>query len=137
MCRTKQTWFRLSQTSAAIFCRYSCCDFQVVSGTFRVNALLQSLANSGKLCASDLKDIWDPGFAMGSAGHWARRRERLVRLVLNMHAASFLIGRGGKRVKLMQEDSGAGIRFWQGVEAPSGLLPHERLMEIRGEDCDR
>lgn len=52
-----------------------------------------------------------------------------ARILLGVHAASVLIGRGGKRIKQMQEDSGAVIQFWQDAK---GLLEDERLVEVRG-----
>mmetsp|Transcript_73312 Transcript_73312/g.238585 ORF Transcript_73312/g.238585 Transcript_73312/m.238585 type:complete len:437 (+) Transcript_73312:65-1375(+) len=86
------------------------------------------------VCSGALPLIWPTTATQssGSGAFWLRSREVVARLVVGVHAASFLIGRGGKKVKLHQEDSGARIRFRQGSEAPAGLHCDDRLVEISG-----
>eukprot|EP00913_Durusdinium_trenchii_P027796 g26064.t1 len=51
--------------------------------------------------------------------------EWLTNLVMNVHAAGLLIGRGGKRIKMLQEDSGVQIQVHE-------LDSSQRLLELRG-----
>ncbi|CAE7498369.1 Ankrd17, partial [Symbiodinium sp. KB8] len=73
----------------------------------------------------------------------AQGSEWTARVVLNVHAAGLLIGRGGKRIKMLQEDSGAQMQFFQGTDAPKGFgeealqdpriyTCQDRLVELRG-----
>ncbi|CAE7293042.1 PCBP4, partial [Symbiodinium microadriaticum] len=62
----------------------------------------------------------------------AQGSEWTARVVLNVHAAGLLIGRGGKRIKMLQEDSGAQMQFFQGTDAPKGFGEEDRLVELRG-----
>ncbi|CAJ1455095.1 unnamed protein product, partial [Effrenium voratum] len=74
---------------------------------------------------------WPQGLPLFPAKPQAPRpldSEWSARLVMSVHAAGLLIGRGGKRIKLLQEDSGAHIQFHADPEFGRDL----RVAELRG-----
>ncbi|CAE7688573.1 Nova1 [Symbiodinium sp. CCMP2456] len=82
-----------------------------------------------------MRFAWPPELPTRPAAPRAPRAqgsEWTARVVLNVHAAGLLIGRGGKRIKMLQEDSGAQMQFFQGTDAPKGFGEEDRLVELRG-----
>jgi len=116
---------------------------QVVSAVSKINAILQDLADRGRLQPSDFK--YRPGatassLGMGDGGGGGPRGpapsggnpRTHAKFVAPTQVAGWIIGKQGRHIRELQENSGAHIQVMKEGEVPPGVSPLDRVIEIGG-----
>lgn len=114
---------------------------QVVSAVSKINAILQDLADRGKLQPSDFK--YRPGavpkeMSMGGPREQGPRMTSTsnprthAKFVVATQVAGWIIGKQGRHIRELQENSGAHIQILKEGDVPPGVSPTDRIVEIGG-----
>merc|ERR1719362_1407434 len=115
---------------------------QVVSAVSKINAILQDLADRGRLQPSDFRyrpGATQGGLAMGTAGNGPRGLAHMggnprthAKFIVATQVAGWIIGKQGRHIRELQENSGAHIQVLKEGEVPPGVSPTDRVIEIGG-----
>eukprot|EP00441_Pelagodinium_beii_P031622 CAMPEP_0197640738 /NCGR_PEP_ID=MMETSP1338-20131121/14919_1 /TAXON_ID=43686 ORGANISM="Pelagodinium beii, Strain RCC1491" /NCGR_SAMPLE_ID=MMETSP1338 /ASSEMBLY_ACC=CAM_ASM_000754 /LENGTH=668 /DNA_ID=CAMNT_0043213609 /DNA_START=16 /DNA_END=2018 /DNA_ORIENTATION=+ len=119
---------------------------QVVNAVTKINAILQDLADRGRLQPSDFR--YRPGavreegggsFGGGSFGSSGRapaptggNPRTNLKFVVATQVAGWIIGKQGRHIRELQENSGSHIQVMKEGEVPPGVPPTDRIVEIGG-----
>ncbi|CAE7918396.1 BTR1, partial [Symbiodinium necroappetens] len=116
---------------------------QVVSAVSKINAILQDLADRGRLQPTDFRyrpgaqrpeDSGGSSFgAPGRAAHPTGGNPRTnAKFVVATQVAGWIIGKQGRHIRELQENSGAHIQVLKEGEVPPGVPVTDRIVEIGG-----
>lgn len=119
---------------------------QVVSAVSKINAILQDLADRGRLQPSDFK--WRPGaqasslgpssgdYGGGGGGRSAPpsggNPRTHAKFVVATQVAGWIIGKQGRHIRELQENSGSHIQVLREGDVPPGVSPTDRIVELGG-----
>jgi len=115
---------------------------QVVSAVSKINAILQDCADRGKLQPSDFRyrpnmpgaggmHIEPPGGGRGMVPSGGNPRTH-AKFVVATQVAGWIIGKQGRHIRELQENSGSHIQVLKEGEVPPGVSPTDRVVEIGG-----
>jgi len=112
---------------------------QVVSAVSKINAILQDVADRGKLQPSDFK--YRPG-VVGQGGMHAEPSGGMrmgnpsggnprthAKFVVATQVAGWIIGKQGRHIRELQENSGAHIQVLKEGDVPPGVSPTDRIRD--------
>eukprot|EP00929_Paragymnodinium_shiwhaense_P016304 TRINITY_DN12457_c0_g1_i1.p1 TRINITY_DN12457_c0_g1~~TRINITY_DN12457_c0_g1_i1.p1 ORF type:complete len:664 (+),score=137.20 TRINITY_DN12457_c0_g1_i1:90-2081(+) len=110
---------------------------QVVSAVSKINAICQDLADRGRLQPGDFK--YREG-AVSSSGPPPGLQPRpsggnpltATKFVAPTQVAGWIIGKQGRHIRELQENSGAHIQVHKDGDVPPGVPATERIIEIGG-----
>ncbi|CAK0825250.1 unnamed protein product [Prorocentrum cordatum] len=115
---------------------------QVVSAVSKINAILQDLADRGRLQPADFKyrpgavptQAAEGGFLGGMRGGQppAGNPRANAKFVVATQVAGWIIGKQGRHIRELQENSGSHIQVMKEGEVPPGVSPGDRIIEIGG-----
>jgi len=126
---------------------------QVVAAAAAIHKVVQEMADRGRLLPSDFKYRPEkaaqalasgeggslPQVSLPSAEHDVfggldptNNFRTKAKLVIDMSTAGWLIGKGGRTIREMQENSGAFLHILREEESPPVLRQGDRLIEICG-----
>ncbi|CAE7441761.1 BTR1 [Symbiodinium sp. CCMP2456] len=116
---------------------------QVVSAVSKINAILQDLADRGRLQPTDFR--YRPGAqrpedsggsSFGAPGRAAQptggNPRTNAKFVVATQVAGWIIGKQGRHIRELQENSGAHIQVLKEGEVPPGVPVTDRIVEIGG-----
>eukprot|EP00971_Amphidinium_carterae_P028401 559307-Amphidinium_carterae.1 len=111
---------------------------QAVSAVSKINAILQDLADRDRLQPSDFQyrvgqDPRPGGMDMlARAAHAGGNPRTNAKFVVATQIAGWIIGKQGRHIRELQENSGAHIQVLKEGEVPPGVSPMNRVVEIGG-----
>eukprot|EP00929_Paragymnodinium_shiwhaense_P016305 TRINITY_DN12457_c0_g2_i1.p1 TRINITY_DN12457_c0_g2~~TRINITY_DN12457_c0_g2_i1.p1 ORF type:complete len:717 (+),score=195.28 TRINITY_DN12457_c0_g2_i1:110-2260(+) len=109
---------------------------QVVSAVSKINAILQDLADRSRLQPGDFK--WREGAVasvmppIGSGPRGSSNPRTHAKFVAPTQVAGWIIGKQGRHIRELQENSGAHIQVHREGDVPPGVPMTERVIEIGG-----
>ncbi|CAK9015102.1 unnamed protein product, partial [Durusdinium trenchii] len=112
---------------------------QVVSAVSKINAILQDLADRGRLQPTDFRyrpgSVQDPGsttFSATRAPPTGGNPRTNAKFVVATQVAGWIIGKQGRHIRELQDNSGAHIQVMKEGEVPPGVPATDRIVEIGG-----
>ena len=114
---------------------------QIVRAAVLCNAVLQDLADKGRVQADDFCYI--PGRAANAATRGSRvgassSSLSFARFLVEKDFAGFLIGKGGEKIKRLRDQTGATLQFRGPAEEVTLILGQDqRVLDIRGSADER
>ncbi|CAJ1358226.1 unnamed protein product, partial [Effrenium voratum] len=111
---------------------------QVVSAVSKINAILQDLADRGRLQPTDFR--YRPGAVREENTSFGGPRpaptggnpRTNAKFVVATQVAGWIIGKQGRHIRELQDNSGAHIQVLKEGEVPPGVPPSDRIVEIGG-----
>jgi len=114
---------------------------QVVSAVSKINAILQDLADRGRLQPTDFRYRpgsvrEEPSSTFGASARAAPptggNPRTNAKFVVATQVAGWIIGKQGRHIRELQDNSGAHIQVMKEGEVPPGVPATDRIVEIGG-----